>query len=247
MLVHLNRVQPWMLVIASLLPLAGGCGGGDQNVPKASIEANATTASSNRDSSFPLDSEPVALTTRSEATKSPAQSQAEFYPEVLIKTGYGDVRVKLNAEKAPRTVENFLYNYVHRGFYDQTVVHYIEPGYMIAAGGYGADLKAKEPRTPILCEADNGLKNLKGTIAMAHHPDYVNSATCQFFINLADNPSLDYEPGNAEEVNGYCVFGEVIEGFDVLEKIAAVKVHDQGEFVNTPVEPVIIESIKRVK
>ncbi|MBM4093829.1 MAG: peptidyl-prolyl cis-trans isomerase, partial [Planctomycetes bacterium] len=128
-----------------------------------------------------------------------------------------------------------------------TVFHYVEAGYLIAAGGFAANLQAKETRTPILCEADNGLKNLKGTIGMAHHPDHVHSATSQFYINLVDNPSLDFQPNDDGNVNGYCVFGEVIEGMDVVEAIAASAVHDVGEFTNTPVAALVIESIRRFK
>ncbi|MFW6114386.1 MAG: peptidylprolyl isomerase, partial [bacterium] len=100
---------------------------------------------------------------------------------------------------------------------------------------------------PIPCEADNGLSNQRGTIAMARLPDFANSATSQFFINVVDNPDLDYRPNETDSINGYCVFGEVISGMDVVDQIAQSPVHEKNGLVNTPVQPVIIESVTRTK
>jgi peptidyl-prolyl cis-trans isomerase A (cyclophilin A) len=242
---EIRGILSWGTLWGALM--AVGCGGSDDGVPTASIEADRQAASWTNTATANGNLEPVKLTPSSQDDRSPAQPQTHDAPEVRISTSLGDILARLNADLAPRTVENFLFNYVERGFYDQTVVHFVEPGYMIAAGGYDLDFAAKETRSPILCEADNGLKNLRGTLAMVRHQDLPHSATSQFFINLVDNPALDYQAMEDQPLNGYCVFGEVIEGFEVLEKIAAVAVHDRDDFVNTPEEPVIIQSVTRVK
>ncbi len=232
------------MLLASILLWVTGCGQkGD--VPTASIASSAGTTSQTGSSAHPKHEDPVTLVATNGEFKSPAQSDEELHPEVLIKTNLGAIRVRLNWEKAPRTVANFLYNYVEKGFYDQTVFHFVEDGYMIAGGGYSAALQEKQTQPPIPCEANNGLSNKRGTIAMARHPGFAASATSQFFINLVDNTGLDYKP--ADDMNGYCVFGEVVEGMDVVDKIAQVSVHDQGDLVKTPVQRVVIESVTRVK
>ena len=157
-------------------PTAGGLRERAGSLPSASIPDSASAAR-NRISPEHVDIEPVALVPDGQAFQSPARSQDEFYPEVLIKTSLGDIRVRLNAEKSPRTVDNFLYNYVEEGFYDQTVFHFVEQGYLLAGGGYTPQLEEKPTRTPIPCEANNGLTNRRGTIAMARHPDFIHSAT----------------------------------------------------------------------
>ena len=235
------------ILIALLMLAWAGCGKESDSLPKASIEAVGPAFEGGFSSREQRDHEPVTLVSTSQDFQSPARSQDEFYPEVKIKTSLGDIHVRLNAERSPRTVDNFLYNYMEDGYYDQTIFHYVESGYLIAAGGYTADLRQKPPRTPIPCEANNGLSNKRGTIAMARDPSFVNSATSQFFINLVDNYSLDYQPSDDQSANGYCVFGEVMAGMDVVDKIAAMSVHDRGDFANTPVEPVIIVSMTRVK
>ena len=245
---YVSSTRRQLLVLMAACSLfAAGCGGDKEELPQASIQSDSVAGSATQSVRGKIDNEPVTLTANGQEFQSPARSQDEFFQEVVIKTSVGSIRIRLNAEKAPRTVDNFLYNYVDNGFYDQTVFHYVDQGYMIAGGGYDSDLREKKARTPIPCEANNGLKNNRGTVAMARHPDFANSATSQFFINLVDNPSLDYRPTEDNTVNGYCVFGEVIGGMDVVDKIAAVNVHDRGDFVNTPVQPVIIESIIRVK
>jgi cyclophilin family peptidyl-prolyl cis-trans isomerase len=189
--------------------------------------------------------EPVQLLASQASTATPAQESAEdLHPEVLIETSKGSIRARLDAEKAPLTVDNFLTNYVERGFYNDTVFHYVDQGFMIAGGGYTADLQAKETRAYIKNESDNGLKNRRGSIAMARHPDHADSATSQFFINLVDNPGLDRKGDESPENAGYCVFGEIVEGMEVVDRIAEVPVADKGEFPNTPEEPVVIKSVK---
>ena len=240
-----------LVLVASTCCFAPGCGGGTDGVPTASIPTAGESAGGTSATAHHRDDEPVALMPYGQGYgqefQSPAQSQEEFYPEVLIQTNLGSVRLKLDGEKSPRTVANFLYNYVEAGFYDQTVFHYVENGYMIAGGGYTVALEEKQAQLPIPSEANNGLSNKRGTIAMARHPGFANSATSQFYINVVDNPQLDCRPGGDDQVNGYCVFGEVLEGMDVVNKIAQLPVHDQGEFMNTPVEPVIVETVSRIK
>jgi cyclophilin family peptidyl-prolyl cis-trans isomerase len=153
---------------------------------------------------------------------------------------------RLDGVRAPGTVRNFL-NYANEGFYDDTIVHYVDPGNMVVAGGYSADRKPKLARTPIRNEAHNGLKNKRGAIAMARDQARIDSATTQFFINLADAPQRDYT-GDAPETYGYCVFGQITEGLDVAEKIANSPATDlRGDLAKTPDPPVIIKSIRVVR
>ncbi len=165
-------------------------------------------------------------------------------PSVVLKTSQGEITIQLDLDKAPRTVGHFL-NYVNSGHYNETIFHQVESGYALVAGGFTADLKEKPTRYTVANEAANGLKNRRGTIAMARQPQDPNSATSQFIINLADNPALDHQ-GNEPEKYGYCVFGEITAGLDVLEKIAAVQVRDTETFVRLPVQPVTIQQARVV-
>lgn len=158
---------------------------------------------------------------------------------VVLTTTHGDLTVELFATEAPLTVENFL-AYVDAGFFDGTVFHRVIPAFMVQGGGMDADLKAKPTRAPIKNEADNGLKNGRGTLAMARTSD-VNSATAQFFINLADNVFLDH--GSRDF--GYAVFGRVTKGMDVVDAIAKVKTGRKGHHDDVPVESVVIQHAKR--
>jgi peptidyl-prolyl cis-trans isomerase A (cyclophilin A) len=236
-----------LFLLLTACPFFTGCGSSGGDLPTANIPATAASNTGSPRAAGGADVEPYALVPDGQEFQSPARALEDFYPEVVIKTSQGDLRVRLNAEKSPRTVDNFLYNYVDSGFYTQTVFHFVEQGYLMAGGGYTAELIEKPTSTPIPCEANNGLSNKRGTLAMARHPDFAHSATSQFFINLVDNPSLDFRPSDDDAGSGYCVFGEVIEGMDTVDKIASVAVHDRGEFVKTPVEPIVIESISRVK
>ena len=166
------------------------------------------------------------------------------HPVLLIETGLGNITVQLDAEKAPLTASNFL-SYVRAGHYQETVIHQVYKGQGFLAGGYGTNLAEKKPHTPIRNEADNGLKNRRGTIAMVRLPDAIDSAACQFFINVADNPALDYRDRTPAGY-GYCVFGEVIEGLDVVDKIGNAKVHDTKDFERTPEQPIVIKSIREI-
>ena len=166
-------------------------------------------------------------------------------PAVQIRTSLGEITVELDQENAPITVGNFL-GYVGRGQYDGTIFHQVVGGYMALGGGYDAALKERKVGIPILNEAHHGMKNVRGTIAMARIPEVVNSATNQFFFNLADNPHLDHQKRTPEGY-GYCAFGKVTAGLDILEKIGAATVADQPDFPQIPTPPVVIESIQRVR
>ncbi len=163
-------------------------------------------------------------------------------PTVVMKTSLGSVTIELDAAKAPETVKNFL-AYVNDKHYDGTVFHRVIDGFMIQGGGFTMDGKQKPTKAPIKNEAANGLKNTVGAIAMARTGD-PNSATAQFFINVKDNTFLDYRDSSKEGI-GYCVFGRVTAGMDVVNKIKAAPTSNQGgAFVNAPVTPVVIESVR---
>jgi len=163
-------------------------------------------------------------------------------PQVELKTTLGTIVVELDVEKAPLTVENFL-QYVKDGHYDGTVFHRVIPGFMIQGGGFTADFKEKATRAPIRNEAGNGLRNATGTLAMARRPD-PHSATAQFFINVADNNSLNFR-FPTQEGYGYTVFGKVVKGMDVVERIVKLQTGPgPAGHQNVPVKPIIIESAK---
>ncbi len=162
-------------------------------------------------------------------------------PVVLFSTNQGDIKVKLNRAEAPITVENFI-SYVNDGFYNGVVFHRVIPNFMIQTGGFTPDMKQKTPKAPIKNEANNGLRNSRGTLSMARTSE-VDSATSQFFINVNDNKFLD----NGERDFGYAVFGEVIDGMDVVDKIAAVQTGTDGQFRDVPQEPIVINSAKVVE
>jgi peptidyl-prolyl cis-trans isomerase A (cyclophilin A) len=162
-------------------------------------------------------------------------------PQVDIKTSMGNLRVELYASKAPKSVENFL-QYVKSGHYNGTVFHRVIPGFMIQGGGMTADMSQKPTKPPIPIESKNGLKNDVGTLAMARTND-PNSATSQFFINVNKNDFLNY-PG--QDGHGYTVFGKVVDGMDVVNKIVNVPTGNKGMHQNVPLKPVVIESMTLV-
>ena len=168
-------------------------------------------------------------------------SAQEANPVVLMETSLGTITIELYQDKAPKSVENFLV-YVNSGFYEGTVFHRVISGFMIQGGGMTADLNRKATRGPIENEATNGLKNARGTLAMARTAD-VNSATSQFFINTVDNAMLDHRSTRPNEF-GYAVFGIVMEGLDVVDKIRAVPTGTRGPFQDVPNEPVVIQSVR---
>lgn len=155
---------------------------------------------------------------------------------VLLSTNFGDIKIELDATKAPKTVENFL-NYVRSGHYDGTIFHRVIPGFMIQGGGFESGMKQKTAQQSVENEANNGLANHVYTIAMARTSD-PHSASAQFFINVNDNHFLDY-PG--QDGWGYCVFGEVTGGMDVVDKIKTVRTTRTGMHADVPVEDVLIQ------
>ncbi len=184
--------------------------------------------------------------TQSSGKATPVKKIDAEHPEVLLDTNLGKITIRLDAVKAPGTARNFLY-YVGEGFYDNTLVHYVDPGKMVLAGGYAADHKPKQGRGPIRNEAHNGLKNFRGTVAMTRDPSLIDSATSQFFINLADAPQRDHQGDTADQY-GYCVFGEVIEGLEAAEKISQAPTTDLGgDLVKTPEPTIVITSARIIK
>lgn len=174
------------------------------------------------------------------ATALPAGAQTPLpNPQVTITTNYGSITLRLYRDKAPVTVENFL-SYVDEGFYDGTIFHRVIPNFMIQGGGMTVDMVEKPTRDPIVNESQNRLHNIRGTIAMARTSD-PDSATAQFFINQRTNLRLDWQPGAA----GYTVFGEVLDGMDVVDFIASSPVRQIGSHADVPVEAIIIEKVER--
>jgi cyclophilin family peptidyl-prolyl cis-trans isomerase len=167
-------------------------------------------------------------------------AQAET-SRVLMKTSMGDIELELDGDKAPISVQNFL-QYVDQGFYNGTIFHRVMKGFMIQGGGFSQDMKRKQTGAPIKNEAKNGLKNKRGTLAMAR-TRAPHSATAQFFINHVDNGFLDY-PG--QDGWGYAVFGKVTKGMDVVDKIANVPTGTKNGMGNVPNTPVIIQSVSRL-
>jgi len=171
-----------------------------------------------------------------------APTPAPGNPTALISTSMGDITVELYKDRAPVSVENFL-QYVKEGFYPGTTFHRVIPGFMIQGGGFTADLVEKPTHPPIRNEATNGLNNIRGTLAMAR-TEALRSATAQFFINVADNRvKLDHH-GFSPEDFGYAVFGRVLAGLDVCDRIAAVKTRRNGPHEDVPVEPVVITGVR---
>jgi len=160
---------------------------------------------------------------------------------VKLNTNHGTIVLELDAEKAPKTVANFL-QYAKDGFYDGTIFHRVINGFMIQGGGMQPGMVEKQTRDSIQNEADNGLTNARGTIAMARTPD-PHSASAQFFINVADNDFLNFR-AQTQDGWGYCVFGKVVEGMDVVDKIKGVQTGNKGYHQDVPVEDVVIESVE---
>ena len=174
-----------------------------------------------------------------------ADAPAPGNPVVVMSTSLGDITIELFKDKAPVSVENFL-QYANEGFYNDTVFHRVRKGFMIQGGGFTANLFEKPTRAPILNEATNGLNNVRGTIAMARR-QALRSATSQFYINVVDNHALDHV-GFSPPDYGYAVFGRVLSGMDVADRIAAVPTTTKGDGMDdVPIEPVLIKSVRLQK
>ncbi|BES83205.1 peptidyl-prolyl cis-trans isomerase [Pectobacterium araliae] len=157
---------------------------------------------------------------------------------VLLATSAGNIELSLDNQKAPVSVKNFV-EYVNNGFYNGTTFHRVIPGFMVQGGGFSGEMSQKATNAPIKNEADNGLRNQRGTIAMARTADK-DSATSQFFINIADNAFLDH----GQRDFGYAVFGKVVKGMDVVDKISQVPTKNVGPYQNVPTTPIVIQSAK---
>ncbi|TMH80137.1 MAG: peptidyl-prolyl cis-trans isomerase [Betaproteobacteria bacterium] len=186
---------------------------------------------------------PIALTVGAHAYAAEPAAPAPAAPtRVALETSEGRIVVELRADKAPKTVANFL-QYVNDSFYDGTIFHRVIAGFMIQGGGFDAAMVEKPTRPPIPIESNNGLKNVRGAVAMARTGD-PNSATAQFFINVVDNARLDYPSFDG---HGYTVFGNVVEGMQVVDKIRAVPTGRRGSFENVPASPVVIKTARVAK
>jgi cyclophilin family peptidyl-prolyl cis-trans isomerase len=178
------------------------------------------------------------------AAEPPAAAAPVAPPRVLLVTSLGEITLELDPAAAPRTVANFL-AYAREGHYNGTVFHRVVPGLRVQAGGFTPDLQPKPAREPVPHEGGNGLSNRRGTLAAARDRGVVDSATTQFFINLADNPQFDGSGGDDPYTAGYAVFGRVVLGMEVVDRIAAVPTGAQGPFTGwVPVAPVLIERVQ---
>jgi cyclophilin family peptidyl-prolyl cis-trans isomerase len=182
------------------------------------------------------------LVTEADETEPSTAAENPEYPQVILQTNYGVITAELFPDKAPLSVENFL-AYARAGHYDGTLFHRVIPNFMIQGGGFDTDFEQKPTREPIENEADNGLENLRGTLAMARTND-PHSATAQFFINVTDNSFLNHRGTQSGRTWGYAVFGRVVDGMDVVDAIRDVPTGRQGFHRDVPTEPVIIERVE---
>ncbi len=218
----MRRTLSLSLTLACFLALGSltGCGSDEASPPTASIKA-------------------------SEPAKTERPKLDPSHPVVKVSTTAGDIVLQLDAEHAPVTVYNFL-AYVNSGHYDGTLFHDVDSGFIVLGGGFDASLQEKTTDLAIRNEAHNGLKNVRGTIAMARSPDVIDSSTAMFFFNVADNTILDHKGEEAKDY-GYCVFGKVIEGMDVVDKIAKAPTKKVDQFERMPSERIAIQSVRRVR
>jgi cyclophilin family peptidyl-prolyl cis-trans isomerase len=224
---RLVSAQVGLLAISMIA--SWGCSKNDGGAPAvtASVPSAADTANT----------QPTSLDVPLEETQRPV---------VKIDTTLGAITVELDAQRAPITVKNFLW-YANNGSYQETIFHQVVPGYVAIGGGYDQKMTLRPTHFEIRNEADNGLKNKRGTIAMARRPDVIDSSTSQFFFNLADNPNLDQKGRTKAEDFGYCVFGKVIDGLEVLDRLSTVQVTNNDKFSSMPATPIVIKTVSRVR
>lgn len=213
------------IFFALLFLVAAGCG-------KSGDSSKTTQAGS----------ETVPASAATASIPSGATTEKLQHPVVVVDTSMGAITIKLDREKAQLTVDNFL-AYVQGGHYDQSIIHQVFRGQGVLGGGYGLDLTEKPTRTEIRNEAHNGLKNVRGSIAMIRSADAIDSARSQFFLNVSDNEGLDHQDRTLEGY-GYCVFGQIIAGMEVLDKISETPVQDTPQFERTPSKPIIVKSVR---
>ena len=236
----------WVVLISILTTAASGlsCSSkrGEQRKASTAKSSQQTTTEQWTGWGAPSrDRQPATSPTTGESVST---KPASVKPVVLIETSDGNIRLELWPDKAPITVANFL-RYVDEGFYNSTIFHRVIAGFMIQGGGFTVQMEEKQTHEPIRNEAGPFLRNLRGTVAMARTP-YPHSATSQFFINLVDNNSLDHT-GNTPDAYGYAVFGRVVEGIEVVEKIGRVPTTKVGMHEDVPIQPVVIKRISRVE
>lgn len=227
----MHRRSSWLLLLAGVLVIASGGCGSQADSPDAKGSADAKSVS-----------QTGATAPGSKARRNQGDP---LHPRVVLHTSRGDITLRLDAENAPLTVSNFL-DYVDNGHFNGLIFHQVVNGYIVLGGGFTPDLQERSTRPAIRNEAHNGLQNRRGTVAMARSLDAIDSATCQFFINLDDNETLDYTSRDAEGY-GFCVFGEVIGGMDVVDAMAKVPVQDVAGFEMVPTEPIVITSAHRAQ
>ncbi|MCF7954309.1 MAG: peptidyl-prolyl cis-trans isomerase [Phycisphaerae bacterium] len=236
-----RNLVSWFLIVVFAVAFCGFIAGCQEDKAKEPAKIEVTPA---------VEETPVVKEAPPVVKEAPPVIEAKpALPQVSIVTDMGEIVVELNPEKAPITVENFL-RYVNDGFYDGLVFHRVWPGFMIQGGGFTPDLIEKPTNLPIKNEANNGLSNLSGTIAMARLPQ-AHSATSQFFINVANNVGLDYGK-NVKDPAGYAVFGTVIKGMDVADKIVNVPTTTStskkgAALQRCPKTPIVIKSVKVIK
>jgi cyclophilin family peptidyl-prolyl cis-trans isomerase len=216
-------------------PLGGGVVRSGRVQPAAATGTQSTKPTQAPQGTRPVQAPPL---------QAPADAPAPGNPVVVVSTSLGDITLELFKDQAPVSVENFL-RYVTEGFYPDTVFHRVKKGFMIQGGGYTASLAEKPTRPPIQNEATNGLRNARGTLGMARRAA-LRSATSQFYINLVDNRMLDHT-GYAPDEFGYAVFGRVLSGMDVVDRIGDVPTKTTVDMEDVPVDPVIIKSVRVVK
>jgi cyclophilin family peptidyl-prolyl cis-trans isomerase len=238
-----DHLLPAVLLSASLVsPTAWGLTAGSGGpvspaVAAAPLDVVAAPADS-------ANQNPGAVPVQAPPLQAPALEPAPGNPVALISTSLGDITIELFKDRAPVSVANFL-QYANDGFYSGTIFHRVKPAFMIQGGGYTETLTEKPTRAPIQNEATNGLRNTRGTVAMARRAS-LRSATAQFYINLVDNRSLDHT-GFSPADFGYAVFGRVLSGMDVADRIGAVATASSGDMEDVPVEPVFIKSLRVLK
>ncbi len=255
--------MPVLTSLVSLLLMASflGCSGADapeNSIPSADKnKATADNSSQSASKTYPDGKNPLSRSTlfdpktNSSALALPA-SNSESPEEasstiVVFETDLGDMVVELDAANAPATVANFLETYVDQKRFDGMVIHHAEPDYIVATGGFYAGLHEIQRGGDILNEANNGKKAVRGSLTMARHPDYKDSANSEFWFNVADIPDFDHQQGDTGQKFGYCTFGQVVQGLDVLDRIAQVPTQKRDEFRKLPVQEVVIKSVHRLK
>jgi len=231
-LIQLDRLRRGLaILLGCALTALVGCGQSDSGNPPSAV--------SNTDGATPYTpgkTRPGSMTVKKFDSK---------YPEVVLDTTLGPITLRLNSEKAPLTVGNFL-NYADRGHYNGTIVHEVHKNFIALLGGYTENLKERTGDFPIRNEAANGLENKRYTIAMARLPHSIDSATTHFFINLADNANLNHSGKDADKF-GFCVFGEVIAGREIVDQLNTISTTAKQDFPALPTATIAVQNVKRIK